>query len=926
LLIAFGFPPPPADTVRTILDGRPEVGISVCEPGVGGDYLREAGLAGARIITGGPGAGIRSFLGLLLRVRKSRVTTALAIGPRADLFSALIVAFSGASRKEWIVPPSARGETVRIFPLLAAGLLLGRLCVFLFTLPAVLALRFLPRRRNPLPLSPLTPPAAGPDPPVSLVVPNFNGRDLLALCLPSLEKALAAYPGGGEIIVVDDGSGDGSAEWIRAEHPRVRLIALRKNQGFPRASNRGVAAARNRFAVLLNSDIVAEPGFLHPLMVHLNDPELFAVQPRMDNWKGDGLDLGVNIGHMEDGYIRIWNEKEDSNPVPVDSSCSTLYAVGGAMAFDRAKWELLGGFDEIYHPFCWEDIDISYRAAKRGWKILYEPASRVRHLHYGTISRFFTPAYKRVIERRNELLFTWINIHSPRLWKSHLRRLPRLVLAALLRGDFAFYRGFWEAFCRVGAVAGRRCREMARSPVSDRRHFRRSLLPYQNWVKRGCRERGENEKPGLLIVNAVVPYPPNDGGKIRLFQMLKNLSGRYDIDFISFYRNSEELAGLEGIRPFCRSVKAISLNHRPRSIFSRALIPQYCQPWISPEMEKTIGELIRRRPLDLVQIDCTLMARYVRGINDHPVIFVELDAGILRFGRSYNPSERGWKKPLEFFEWMRMLRFELKLLPDFSRVVTVSREDEELLLSYCPELPLSTVTMGTDLDYFLEPYRLRENQELIYIGSMGHYPNVDAIRWFILEVLPLVRNSNPKASLTIVGSGIPDRIGDLLRRGGVSYIGEVEDVRPYLRRAAVFVAPVRLGAGMKGKVLEALAMAKPMVATSVAAGGIPVVSGGHLLIADDPRSFAGAVVRLLSDPSLRETLARNGQRLVRENFGWKSKADQMDRIYREILENTCPDYRPAGASGESVMLPSHLSTPIRPAKPGTKTSSPEGEN
>ncbi|MFH1039026.1 MAG: glycosyltransferase, partial [PVC group bacterium] len=243
-------------------------------------------------------------------------------------------------------------------------------------------------------------------------------------------------------------------------------------------------------------------------------------------------------------------------------------------------------------------------------------------------------------------------------------------------------------------------------------------------------------------------------------------------------------------------------------------------------------------------------------------------------------------KLLEFYEWLRMLEFELDFLPAFTKVITLSTDDERLLQSFLPDLDITTVTMGTDLDHFLEPYRPVDNRRILYVGSFNHYPNVDAVHWFVSAVLQEIRKTIPEATVTIVGSGDPAPIADIRDWPGVEYVGPVKDVRPYLREAAVFVAPVRLGSGMKGKVLEALAMAKPMVVTSVAARGIPVVSGEHLIIADDPAAFAGGVIRLFRDPVLREKTARNGQRLVRESFGWKTKADEMDQIYREILDTS----------------------------------------
>ena len=886
VLIILGFPPAGENVVQKFIQLFPSSNFTVLGINLDNCYCQRCGLENARLIR--QPESLLAWLTLLSRLRGESFDTAVFIGDHGNVAGKLFALLSGAN-EIFLNPASSaiKGIKIALMLLLYPFRISWRLILFLLAIPVFIIHRFCLSRgfgriiskSFPSPLDNLKLENSSP---VSIVIPNYNGKELLTECLPSLEKALEMYQGGGEVILVDDASSDGSVRWTEENFASVRVIALDKNQGFGRAANLGISLASNRMVVLLNSDITVDSGFLQPLIEHFRDPELFAVQPRMNTWSGDGLDLGVNIGHMENGYIRIWNEKETGNQTYLDFPVPNLYAVGGAMAFDREKWNLLGGFDDIYYPFCWEDIDISYRAWKRGWKVLYEPRSLVNHLHYGTISRFFAPEYKRIIEGRNELLFIWKNIHSPQLWKDHLNRLPALLLGSLLSGNMVFYKAFWRASLEILPLLKKRKEEISHSRIGDQEVFRRSLLPFQNWGKRGFRKASSDSKPQILIINTVIPYPPVDGGKIRLFQMMKNLSSRYDIHFVAFCRDPAELEGISGIENYCVRIDTVPLKHRPINCLRRALIPEFCQGWICQEMEDKIGEIIRTRPIDLVQIDCTLMAYYGRMMGDIPGIFVELDAGILKFGESYNPSCRGWRKAFEIYEWLRMLRFELNFLPNFSKVITLNQDDTELLKSFLPSLDVVTVTMGTDLDQFLEPYQPVNNYQIIYVGSLGHYPNVDAIRWFVSEVFPKIQEALPQAVVKIVGSGNPSGIEDIRHHPGVVYVGPVEDVRPYLRESTVFVAPVRLGSGMKGKVLEALAMSKPMVATSVATRGIPVVSGRDLIIADEASDFAGGVISLFQDPALKEKLARNGQQLIEERFGWKRKADEMDRIYREI--------------------------------------------
>ena len=476
LLIIFGFPLPPMEFVQSVLQGRPERDYLILGQGITAEYLTGSSLGEANIFR--PVLEWKKPYASIKAIRAAVPDTALFIGQSSDLVGPALAILSGARIKEanfFPVPEKSQPRRIGFIPTLVRAF--GRLVLFLITLPVwLIPALFLSGRTKKLPPPELpvrSSPVEGDKlPPVSLVIPNFNGKKLLSQCLPSLLTALAEYPAGGEIVLVDDASSDGSEQWIRDNFSSVRVIALRENQGFGRAVNRGIASSSNRMVVLLNSDITVDAGFLSPLIKHFHDPELFAVQPRMNTWTGDGLDLGVNVGRMENGYIRIWNERESGNQAYLNYSAPNLYAVGGAMAFDKEKWDLLGGFDDIYYPFCWEDIDISYRAAKRGWKVLYEPESLVNHLHYGTISRFFAPEYKRIIEARNELLFIWKNIHSRRLWRAHLNRIPILLLGSLLNGNMIFYKAFWRAALEILPLLQKRKEEISYSRIDDQEVFR----------------------------------------------------------------------------------------------------------------------------------------------------------------------------------------------------------------------------------------------------------------------------------------------------------------------------------------------------------------------------------------------------------------------------------------------------------------------
>ena len=485
LLLVIGHPFPSKSALAAASKEFPQSKIFIWGNGISAATLKEWDLTGAELV--GPGTGLRQAFKSLLRVRRSRLKCAVFVGRRRDLLSMMITALSGASNRLFQTGKykSFQRDRIRIWRLLPG--IIWDSFIFLISLSFLPLLHLVfsfPRgKKQTVVDEKITPWENMGSPSVSIVIPNFNGRELLAECLPSLLRAFSSYRGQYEIIVVDDASSDGSPAWLQADYPAVKLISLKVNTGFGPAANLGVKAAIYRRVILLNSDIKVSENFLAPLLPHLQQSDVFAVQPRMEDWEGESLDLGLNVGRFEDGYVQIWNEKDILGYSPTSVTVPSLYAVGGAMAFDREKWLALGGFDDLFRPFFWEDIDISYRAWKRGWRVLYEPASRVYHLHHGTISRFFTQDYKNIVERKNELLFIWKNIHSPILWRDHWRRLPLLFFFAIFSGDDSLRKGLWRAARYWRWVRHQRGKENARSGLRDEMVFRISLLPYLDQMR-----------------------------------------------------------------------------------------------------------------------------------------------------------------------------------------------------------------------------------------------------------------------------------------------------------------------------------------------------------------------------------------------------------------------------------------------------------
>jgi glycosyltransferase involved in cell wall biosynthesis len=233
-------------------------------------------------------------------------------------------------------------------------------------------------------------------------------------------------------------------------------------------------------------------------------------------------------------------------------------------------------------------------------------------------------------------------------------------------------------------------------------------------------------------------------------------------------------------------------------------------------------------------------------------------------------------------QWRKVATFERTALDWVDGFIAVSEMDRNRLLGERTGLGAWVVPNGVDLDFFAPTELPKERHRLVFAGSMDWRPNQDAARYFTSEILPLLRQRRANVECCFVGRDPPDDIRALSSIPGLTITGTVDDVRPYVARAMVFVVPLRVGGGSRLKILEALAMGRPVVSTSVGAEGLDVVDGHHILIADTPEEFASAALRLLDSRELCETLASAGRRLVENRYGWEALADHLASCIHEI--------------------------------------------
>lgn len=274
---------------------------------------------------------------------------------------------------------------------------------------------------------------------VSIVIPNWNGKELLKKHLPVVIK----NSNGARIIVVDDCSTDGSLQFLKDYFPHITVVEKEKHEGFASTVNSGVRTADTDIIILLNTDIEPENGYLEPLLSHFSDPHVFAVGC-MDKSSENGKIVlrGRGIGWWEKGfYIHKRGEVNKAD---------TSWVSGGSSAFRRSIWNSLGGMDTLFNPFYWEDIDLSYRAVRKGYRILFESKSIVHHYHEaGIIKSQYTSQQIQQIAYRNQFLFIWKNYPSAKILCTHLLFTPLRLFQAIIRGNWTMVKGYVMAAVRL---------------------------------------------------------------------------------------------------------------------------------------------------------------------------------------------------------------------------------------------------------------------------------------------------------------------------------------------------------------------------------------------------------------------------------------------------------------------------------------------
>lgn len=312
-------------------------------------------------------------------------------------------------------------------------------------------------------------------PSLSIVIPTWNGLDLLRECLPSVLQAASKYRektgAVTELIVVDDGSRDETVSYLPLEFPEVSLAAKPANEGFAAACNEGFKRARYELIGLLNNDVWVHEDYFLRHAEHFSDPRVFAVTAKVFGWDEPVFMTGGRYGRFRRGFWSVYFNydipSKQGREWIEDRRLLSAYAIGGFSTYRRDRVNELGGFNPLLSPFHWEDVDLAYRGWKRGWDVRYEPRSVAYHKVSATIDRNFRKKHVDAVSFRNRLLFHWINLHSPTFLIRHLLMLGIMFFTRILVLDLDFYRALYQALRKLDQVRGLRQSEKAKAVRSD---------------------------------------------------------------------------------------------------------------------------------------------------------------------------------------------------------------------------------------------------------------------------------------------------------------------------------------------------------------------------------------------------------------------------------------------------------------------------
>jgi sugar transferase (PEP-CTERM/EpsH1 system associated) len=401
----------------------------------------------------------------------------------------------------------------------------------------------------------------------------------------------------------------------------------------------------------------------------------------------------------------------------------------------------------------------------------------------------------------------------------------------------------------------------------------------------------------ILWLKTELLHPVDKGGKIRSYNMLKELKRGCHITYLTLDDGTADTNARELASEYCDEL--VCIPQRRREKFTTGFyvelmfnlvsdLPYAIKKYESQAMRQEVATRVVNGSFDVLVCDFLAPAVNVPTDLNCPSVLFQHNVEAMIWKRHYEVQSSPPKKAYLFRQWQKMRAFEAKMCPQFDCVVAVSREDRELMQQEYGVEEIYDVPTGVDTTFFRPNGRTESRpHNLVFTGSMDWLPNEDAIRYFTEQIMPRIKEKVPGVTLTVVGRNPYPGLVELSKSDpSVIVTGRVEDVRPFMEEAAVYIVPLRIGGGTRLKIYEAMAMEKAIVSTTIGAEGLPVTAGKEILLADTPETFSDAVVRLLQQQTLAREIGRRAAARVREEFGWDKVADSFAAICERAIATT----------------------------------------
>ena len=399
----------------------------------------------------------------------------------------------------------------------------------------------------------------------------------------------------------------------------------------------------------------------------------------------------------------------------------------------------------------------------------------------------------------------------------------------------------------------------------------------------------------VLFLSQIVPYPPHGGVLQRGYNLVRELGRKTRVHLLAFVHpdvlptESAIEDSRRALKEFCETVEYFPLWPKASPLYRAAAIGvSACsaEPFSyiahrSGAFRQRVSAMTRSMPLDMIHADTLALCQFVDRERTTPAVLTHHNIESVLMARRAEAETGLLAKQFIQRESAKLSAFEAKESPRFDVNIVMSSHDEKTLRNQVPGIHTAVVPNGVDVDYF-KPDGTEETPALIYTGGMNMFANRDAVMHFLTEIWPKIRERHPDVRFFAVGQDPPKELTAIAERDSrVVVTGYVDDIRPYVRAAAVYVVPLRVGGGTRLKVLDAMAMGKAMVSTSIGCEGIDVRAGEHLMVADEPAGFAEATLTLLNDRARRAALGGAARRRVEELYAWNVVGDQLLEAYAQ---------------------------------------------